>query len=180
MDKIKGAIFSMIEAEAYRRGAQPNEEGLVFPWRRVLDLYAGSGALAIEALSRGAEHADLVERDPRARATIAANLAATGLAARANVYAMSAERFLSTATGPYDLILLDPPYADPDLERVLAALGRSPLLHAGTVLVLEHARERPPVAQIGPLRLRRTRYHGGTGISLYLASDDAAPSHDGG
>src|SRR3712207_3026775 len=72
-DKVKGAIFSMLEAWAFRRG----EEGggaPGFPFRRVLDLYAGSGALAIEALSRGAEHADLVEPSSPARAAIQENL----------------------------------------------------------------------------------------------------------
>ena len=94
-DKIKGAIFSMLDAEALRRGFEPvadDEEhdgqfAAAVAWPRVLELYAGSGALAIEALSRGAAHADLVESSADARRAIVANLEKTGLTERASVHA---------------------------------------------------------------------------------------------
>src|SRR5579864_6392572 len=88
-DLIKGAIFSMLEALAYKRGFEPDEDGnfaAALAWPSVLDLYAGSGALAIEALSRGARWADLVDRDREAARIIAANLRATGLDDRARVH----------------------------------------------------------------------------------------------
>src|ERR671932_1459837 len=81
-DLIKGAIFSMLEALAYKRGFEPDEEGnlaAALAWPRVLDLFAGSGALGIEALSRGAQHADFIEHDRQVARTLAANLDSTGL-----------------------------------------------------------------------------------------------------
>src|SRR5215472_10011097 len=82
-DLIKGAIFSMLEALAYKRGFEPDEEEGDFAaaraWPRVLDLFAGSGGLGIEALSRGARSADFIERDRDAARILTANLRSTGL-----------------------------------------------------------------------------------------------------
>lgn len=169
-DLVKGAIFSMLEAEGFRRGANGR-----FPFPRVLDLYAGTGALGIEALSRGAEHADFVEANARARAALRENLSRTGLAARASVHGLRAETAVSTFTVPYDLILLDPPYSDPGLPGVLAALGRAVILAEGALLVVEHGRSTDVPAVVGRLRLARTRHHGTTAISLYQTFD---PSED--
>lgn len=104
----------------------------------VLDLFAGSGALGIEALSRGAATATFVERDVRARSVIAENLAATGLADRATIVADDAERVLERLAdvAPFDLALLDPPY---DYDGWPELLGR---LRARTV-VIESDREIP-------------------------------------
>src|ERR687894_2700308 len=98
-DKIKGVIFSMLDAEAMRRGFEPEPDdeerdgrfAMAVAWPRVLELYAGSGALSIEALSRGAAHADLVESSADARRAIVANLAKTGLAERASIHALTSE-----------------------------------------------------------------------------------------
>ena len=90
-DKVKGAIFSMLDAEAFRRADEPNE----FAIRRVLDLYAGTGALGIEALSRGAEHCDFVEPSAQARAAITENLRRTGLARQAALHSLKAETAVS-------------------------------------------------------------------------------------
>jgi 16S rRNA (guanine966-N2)-methyltransferase len=175
-DKVKGAIFSMLESVAFKRGmVEPGylsrvEEGeLAFPWRTVLDLYAGSGALGIEALSRGAESVDFVEADPRAREAIAENLKRTRLADRARIHAMRAEVAISTFTHPYDLILMDPPYNDPAAESAFRQLCGSVLVGPSTYLVLEHSRQRSVPSQCGPLTLVKTRFHGRTGISLYAA-----------
>ncbi len=175
-DKIKGAIFSMLESAAYQDGlvepgymARVEEGELAFPWRRVLDLYAGSGALGIEALSRGAEWVDFVEADGRARTAISENLNRTRLASRARIHAMRAEGAISTFTHPYDLILLDPPYNDPAAESAFRQLCESALVGPATYLVLEHSRQRSVSAECGPLTLVKTRFHGRTGISLYAA-----------
>jgi 16S rRNA (guanine966-N2)-methyltransferase len=114
---------------------------------RVLDLFAGSGALAIEALSRGAASAVLVERDPRAVAVIRANLEALGLAApEATVVAGPARTALRSASGrgdTYDLIFLDPPYRSaPELGRELSA-ALEPLLSGGGRVVTESDRRAP-------------------------------------
>jgi 16S rRNA (guanine966-N2)-methyltransferase len=95
---------------------------------RVLDLYAGTGAMAIEALSRGAAHAVLVERDRSAARTIRDNLVRARVEASAEVVVARVASFLDGAgasAGPFDLVLVDPPYATPvpELEAVLAALG---------------------------------------------------------
>ncbi len=176
-DKVKGAIFSMLEAVAYQRGlVEPGylsrvEDGeLVFPWPRVLDLYSGSGALGIEALSRGAQRADLVESDPRAREAIAENLKRTQLSARARILGVRAEQAISTIANPYDLILMDPPYDDPAAEMAFRQLCESPLVGPSTYLVLEHSRQRVVPPNCGVLTLLKTRYHGRTGISLYAVA----------
>jgi 16S rRNA (guanine966-N2)-methyltransferase len=125
-DRVREALFSTL-------GALGGE--------RVLDLYAGSGALAIEALSRGAGSALLVERDPRAVAVIRANLDALGLSEpEAVVHAGPARGALRNT---YDLVFLDPPYRSaPELGRELsAALG--PLLAAGGRVVSESDRRAP-------------------------------------
>jgi 16S rRNA (guanine966-N2)-methyltransferase len=133
----------------------------------VLDLYAGTGALGIEALSRGADWCDFVERGHRACQTIRQNLAHTGLSARAAVHAFSARQVPDRLGRPYTLVLADPPYDDEraleDLERVAA----SPLLAPGAVLVLEHSRRREAPAALGGRSLLQTRRHGDTCVSFY-------------
>jgi 16S rRNA (guanine966-N2)-methyltransferase len=175
-DLIKGAIFSILEAAAFKRGmVEPGylsrvEDGeLAFPWKRVLDLYAGSGALGIEALSRGAELVDFVEADRLAREVIEQNLKKTGLAERARVHALKVENAISTFNVPYDLILLDPPYDDPAFASMFERLCASAVVGSHTFVVLEHSRQRAVEAECGPLVLLKTRVHGRTGISVYAA-----------
>lgn len=176
-DKVKGALFSLLEALAYKLGFEPDvdERGrerfaAAKAWPRVLELYAGSGALGIEALSRGADWADFVESNERTRRVLLANLRATGLADRAAVHGLPAERAASTLAGRYDLILADPPYADARAAEVLADLAASPRVADRTVLVWEHHASLRPPAQLGGLRLWRTRRHGGTAVSVYAAA----------
>src|SRR6266852_2505683 len=114
-DLIKGAIFSMLEALAYKRGFEPDEDGNLagaLAWPHVLDLFAGSGALGIEALSRGAQSAEFVEQDREAVRIIQSNLRSTGLDDRARVHQSSVSSALRTIRPPIDLVFLDPPYAD--------------------------------------------------------------------
>ncbi|HZO24443.1 MAG TPA: RsmD family RNA methyltransferase [Chloroflexota bacterium] len=183
-DKIKGAIFSMLDAEALRRGFEPQADddehdgrfAAAVAWPRVLELYAGSGALAIEALSRGAERADLVESSADARRTIVANLEKTGLTERASVHALSSEAAVSTFRGTYDLILLDPPYDAEGVRLVLERLAGGGLLDRSGVVVWEHSRSTVPPEQIaapgaeGGLQLLRTRQHGAASVTLYAAA----------
>ena len=185
-DKIKAVIFSMLEAEALKRGFESEEgdderEGrfaTAVAWPRVLELYAGSGALAIEALSRGAQHADLVESNRDARKAITANLDKTGLADRAAVHSLTAERAVSTFRGPYDLILLDPPYDADGVRAVIDQLAVGGLLERSGIVVWEHRRSVSPPEQVtGPdgdprLQLMRTRSHGTASVSLYTAVAD--------
>jgi 16S rRNA (guanine966-N2)-methyltransferase len=120
---------------------------------RVLDLYAGSGALGLEALSRGAGSATLVERDPRVVAVLRANVSDLGLPAR--VVEADVPAYLRRAPEPVDVALLDPPY-DVDVDPVLELLD--PWLTAGAVVVVERsARGQSPAvpARWEPLRDRR-------------------------
>jgi 16S rRNA (guanine966-N2)-methyltransferase len=121
---------------------------------RVLDLYAGSGALGLEALSRGAAEATLVERDPRALTAVRANVAALGAAAL--VVEADAAAFLARGGPPYRLVLLDPPY-DVDVAPVLEAL--EPWVEAGGVVVVERAsRGAAPTAPDWLVQDRSRRY----------------------
>ncbi len=133
---------------------------------RVLDLYAGTGALGIEALSRGSGTCDFVERDPRTADLIRENLRLTGLEARGHVIVAPVERSLPRLRPPYTLILADPPYADDDALKTIDAVA-SEVADRRTVLALEHSKRREPPARLGPLHLERTRRHGDTAISVY-------------
>lgn len=123
---------------------------------RVLDGYAGSGAVGLEALSRGAAHALLVERDPAALAAVRANVTALGLAAR--VHAGDLGRLVAGAPDrPYDIVFLDPPYADP-VGTVVAALSENGWLEVGATLVVERSsRSEEPTWPAG-LQARRRAY----------------------
>ncbi len=152
-DLIRGAIFDMLDAAGVS-------------YERVLDLYAGSGALGIEALSRGEGTCDFVERDPQAAAVIRENLEATGLAARARVHRAGVARAASRLRGPYSLILADPPYADAAALSVIDAVAAA-VADENTALALEHSKRTEPPPSLGPLRLVRTRRHGDTAVSVY-------------
>ncbi|MGK5530232.1 16S rRNA (guanine(966)-N(2))-methyltransferase RsmD [Streptomyces sp. URMC 129] len=126
-------------------------EGLFSTWTalwgpldgaRVLDLYGGSGAVGLEALSRGAAHALLAETDARAARTIRDNIRALGLPG-AELRAARAEQLAAAppADGPYDLVFLDPPYAvgDDDLREILLTLVTNGWLAAGAVVTVERS-----------------------------------------
>ena len=181
-DKIKGALFSMLESLLYsRRSAGEAELGPSDVWDglRWLDLYAGTGALAIEALSRGAAWADLVEGNPAACRVIRRNLAETGLAARAHLFCQTVQAALASdsvllSRGGYDIIALDPPYDDPSVGSVLPLLSDSPLWRKGGLLAVEHSRRLPLAPEYGRLVLARDRTHGDTVLSVYVKQEATA------
>jgi 16S rRNA (guanine966-N2)-methyltransferase len=170
-DLIKGSVFSILEALAYKRGFEPDEEGnlaAALAWPRVLDLFAGSGGLGIEALSRGAQHATFVEQDRSAARVLEANLHTTDLIDRARVLVGPVGISLRRAEGPFDLVLADPPYADgATLLDTVRALGGPDMLLPDSVVVLEQPAEHDAPERVGPLPLASTRRHGRTRISLY-------------
>lgn len=131
---------------------------------RVLDLYAGSGAIGIEALSRGAIHATFVERARPAVAIIRDNLARTNLSQRATVRAGAVESFLATTSaGPWDVVVLDPPYAERTLDLPLERLR--PHLAPGAVVVVKHFWRTPIPAGAG-LAVTRSRRFGETALTF--------------
>jgi 16S rRNA (guanine966-N2)-methyltransferase len=142
-------------------------EAMGASYDRVLDLYAGSGALGVEALSRGDGTADFVESDAGAAATIGANLAVTGFESRAKLHRLTAERAADRLSGPYTLVLADPPYYDEGASEVVRRFAASPLVDDETVLVLEHHRRQSAPDELGALRLYRSRRHGDTVVSIY-------------
>jgi 16S rRNA (guanine966-N2)-methyltransferase len=136
----------------------------------VLDLYAGTGAMAVEALSRGAARAVLVERDRRAAAVCRQNLATTGFASRGRVVEDAVERFLHRAPppeAPFDLVCCDPPYGEPDasVSAVLDALARPAWTGRGALVVVERPVASALVAPVG-WRLRFARAYGDTLVHL--------------
>ncbi len=169
-------IFSMLEAVAYKRGFEPDEAGSLaagLAWPRVLDLFAGSGALGIEALSRGARQATFVEKDREALAAIQTNLRSTGLDDRATVIGQDAANGVTRLSEAVDLVLADPPYDDAGaLERAIEALERRSLLEAASVVVLEQATSSGLPEKVGPLLPFRSRTHGKTRVTLYGNLED--------
>jgi 16S rRNA (guanine966-N2)-methyltransferase len=147
-DRVREALFSMLGPV----------DGL-----RVLDLYAGSGALAIEALSRGAASAVLVERDPRAVAAIRRNLEAVG--AQAEVRRRDALAYVrDAAEGPFDLVFVDPPYDS--APRVAGPLSeRLPALISGDARIVTESDKRTPLELSLPLIRERT--YGDTRIAVH-------------
>lgn len=158
-DRVREAIFSMVEARMDLTDV------------RVLDLFAGSGALGLEAMSRGAIHGTFVESARGALGALRKNCEALGVGDRVEVVPLSVERGLAVLRGPFLLIFADPPYAQvaqraSPLSAVLEAMPR--LLASGGLFVLEHgARDAPP--EIGALGLARTGRHGDSAVSLYQA-----------
>lgn len=122
-DKVKEALFSIIQFEV---------EG-----RRVLDLFGGTGQLAIEALSRGAAQATIVDSAPAAVKLIRENLRRTRLQDRATVVQSDYEQFLLRTREKYDLIFLDPPYAEKFLETALARISEIDILSNGGIIICE-------------------------------------------
>ncbi len=153
-DLVRGAIFSALESMGVEL-------------TRVLDLYAGSGALGIEALSRGGQWCDFVEKDARTCASIRENLAKTRFDGLAKVHCAAVERALARLEGPYTLVLADPPYAQeaaPSLERLV----ESGLAEAGgTVLVLEHSSREEGPERLGGLSQVKMLRHGDSAVSIY-------------
>ncbi len=140
----------------------------------LLDVCAGTGAIALEALSRGATRVTCLESDARAVRLIAANAAHCGLENRCVIIRGTAPEALTRGRvgGPFDLVVLDPPYAAPWLDEAVAAARQ--LVADGGLVVLEHSSRRAAPEPPG-LRLERTRRAGDSALSTYRA----VPGTDG-
>jgi 16S rRNA (guanine966-N2)-methyltransferase len=137
---------------------------------RVVDGYAGTGAVGIEALSRGAAHVTFVERDPRAVALIEANLRRCGVAER---YAIIRGDFTGTSGAPaadpaVDMVFLDPPYGSAELIAALEAANR--IASAGTRVIVEHATRDAAPSQLGRLVLTRNIVSGDSALGFYATT----------
>ena len=157
---VKEALFSMLASLTPQLG-------------KVLDLYAGVGALGIEALSRGADWVDFAEKDGGTCSIIRQNLASTGFSDKSRVLCVDAKKSLSILSERYDIIFIDPPYSGEEVDKILAALGESPLVGEGTLVVAEHSSRRELAPQYGCLTLLKTRRYGDSSLSIFRQEDES-------
>lgn len=154
-DRVREALFNTLDASIALAGA------------RFADLYAGSGAVGLEALSRGAAHVLLVESDARAARVIRENIAALRAAPAARLVTGKVAQVLSADPPdgqPYDVVFADPPYAVPDREitALVAALAGGGWLAADAMVVVERATRDTPVTWVDPVTADRSRRYGET------------------
>lgn len=166
-DRIREAIFNILGDRA--RSAA------------VLDLYAGTGALGLEALSRGAASVVFVEQHHRVRQLLQANVAALGLEGQTRILAGRVLQLLPqlARAGPrFDLVFLDPPYGRGLAAATLRALAAGRLIRAGGVVVAEHHRTEELASSYPPLQRSDCRTYGTTAISFYQSpTSDERDSH---
>ena len=176
-DRVKESLFNILAVMDYPREGD-----------RVLDLYAGTGSLGIEALSRGASWADFVDQGHAPVRCMLDNLQSTGLAAQGKVHQVAVASFLRQAAGDnltingasahnkarYDIIFCDPPYADPAIPALLAELAAWEGLDDDGVLVFGHATQVALPDHIGRLVRVRFRKWGGSAFSLYKTAASVA------
>jgi 16S rRNA (guanine(966)-N(2))-methyltransferase RsmD len=157
-DRVKEGLFSALQFEI---------EG-----RRVLDLFAGTGQLGIEALSRGAAFATFVDRRADAVGLIRENLKLTGLSDRARVVSGDSMEFLKSSREKYDLVFLDPPYASGLLEPALAHIARFDILAPHGIIAAESPADRKLPALTPPYGVFRTYRYGKIGLALYRRAEN--------
>lgn len=171
-ERVREALFSILESS-----------GVTLAGGAVLDLYAGSGALGIEALSRGAERAIFVEQDAIAGRTLLSNLREMKMTARAQLVSRPVRSSLPqlAAQGPFRVVFADPPYASTELPWLLEALARSAALSADGCLVVERASRDADDAVQGAaqdpsplLRLDDRRRYGDTSLLFYRPVGEAS------
>lgn len=136
---------------------------------RVLDLYAGTGALGIEALSRGAAHATFVEGEGACVQAISQSLSRAGFTDIATVLRGRLPAALKSISGSFDIVLMDPPYNEPDAEGVLLQVAA--LVAEGGVVVYEHGSRYNPPERLAGLRLTERRVYGDSAVAFYAIQE---------
>jgi len=160
-DRLRETLFNVVAARV--------------PGARVLDGYAGTGAIGIEALSRGAAHVAFVDQDVRAIRLVSENLRRCGIRERyAIIRARVSEVSRELPPASFDLVVLDPPYQERDLAGALAA--GAALLGTGGLLVLEHAKRRPVPLEAGGLARTRDLPSGDSALAFYERTPGPAPA----
>ncbi|NLG56154.1 MAG: 16S rRNA (guanine(966)-N(2))-methyltransferase RsmD [Rhodococcus sp.] len=160
-DRVREALFSALESRIDLDGAA------------VLDLYAGSGALGLEALSRGAEHVVLVESDAKAAAVIRENITAVGVTGAQLRLAPVATVVGQAADREFDVVLADPPYAvsDEAVTDVLESLSRHKWVGEGTIVVVERSSRSPQTQWPERYEPLKSKKYGETRVDLALVGE---------
>ena len=153
-DKVRGAIFNMI--------------GPYFEGGRVLDLYAGSGGLSIEAVSRGMSSAVLVERDRKAQAIVSENIQMTKEVGKFQLLKMDAERELEQVSGGFDLIFLDPPYAKEQIVADIEKITERELFSEDVMVVCETDKAVELPEEIACLGIWKEKIYGISKVTVYV------------
>ncbi|MBM3141759.1 MAG: 16S rRNA (guanine(966)-N(2))-methyltransferase RsmD [Chloroflexi bacterium] len=153
-DRVREAIFSILAS-------------LTSHWSRGLDLFAGTGALGIEALSRDAEWVDFVDQQPKSCAIIKQNLYKVGFSQKAHVYCCSVAKALTFLDSKYDIVFMDPPYSDPSINHVAMQLANSKVIDDKSLIVISHASRFPLQQSYDGLSLIKEKRYGDTCISIY-------------
>ena len=157
-DKVKESIFNCIQFDVENA--------------RVLDLFAGSGQMGIEALSRGAQRAVFVDMRSEACTVIRGNLEKTRLLARAQIVRSDFQSYLTRCREQFDLIFLDPPYDGIFLENAMKSISEIDILSDCGILICERPAEKALPAQLGALSLRREYRYGRASVSIYGKNSD--------
>lgn len=155
-DKVKESIFNMIYP--YINGGD------------VLDLFAGTGGLGIEALSRGMEHAIFIDRNRKSIEVIKQNLETTGFSSQAEVYLNEAERALKVLYKRevhFDMVFLDPPYKLNMIEKLLHTFYEYTLINSNGIIVTEHDSKVELAERIDHFRVIKKAIYGNTGITIF-------------
>jgi 16S rRNA (guanine(966)-N(2))-methyltransferase RsmD len=164
-DRLRETLFNVLA---------PRLEGATF-----LDLYAGSGAVGIEALSRGAKHVEFVERAPAALKVMRVNLEKLGLKKGLSIHSRSTGAYLRRVAGNrFDVVFLDPPYdAEEEYAGTLGLLGKvaAELLAEGAVVIAEHRRKVQLEDRYGSLVRTRLLQQGDAALSFYGKGEGSAP-----
>ena len=153
-DKMRGAVFNMI--------------GPYFEGGRVLDLYAGSGGLSIEAVSRGMSSAVLVERDRKAQAVIAENINMTKEISKFQLLKMEADRALEQVGGTFDLVFLDPPYAKEQIVADIEKMAERNLFSQEIMVVCETDKSVELPEEIACLGIWKEKIYGISKVTVYV------------
>jgi 16S rRNA (guanine966-N2)-methyltransferase len=151
---VRGAIFSILNS-------------LDADWSSVLDLFSGSGSLGIEALSRGAAWVDFVDQEHRCCDIIKENLVKARLEVNARVHCLSVSRAISVLDREYGIVLIDPPYKDREIGKVIIQLAASRVVGKDTPVFITHSALFHLEAAYGALKLKREYRHGDSVIALY-------------
>ena len=159
-ERVRSAIFNILDPDRYEGG-------------RVLDLFAGTGSLGIEALSHGARSADFVEWDRRQSEVISSNLTSTGFASQGHVHCMDVMQALIALPGNYDLVLLDPPYGMSGLDDLIEKISsKSRLIIDGGVVVVGHSKHRDLNEKYGFLNLTSHRQYGDNVVDFFVCTQN--------